>query len=148
MNPVIISRPLNSFDVGQLDAAIYVINTNLSAPEFDAVFRDAINDYIAGRDEFEPAVQRTLGVVQKCVEESPEHVAALEAFGVEYNKQMAFEDVNKIFEHEGQKILLTNFIENYQTPTDFDVMSLQDWLKMKEEETTSRFSDEISHFID
>ena len=61
---------------------------------------------------------------------------------------MAFEDVNKIFEHEGQKILLTNFIENYQTPTDFDVMSLQDWLKMKEEETTSRFSDEISHFID
>lgn len=70
MNPVIISRPLNSFDVGQLDAAIYVINTNLSAPEFDAVFRDAINDYIAGRDEFEPAVQRTLAVVQKCVEES------------------------------------------------------------------------------
>jgi hypothetical protein len=142
MNPVIISRPLNSFDVGQLDAAIYVINTNLSAPEFDAVFRDAINDYIAGRAEFEPAVQRTLAAAQQCVEDSPEHVAALDLFMVEHDKQTAFEDNNKIFEHSGQKILLTKFIENYTLPTDFDVMSLQDWLKMKEEETTSRFSDE------
>lgn len=140
MNPVIINSPLNSYDVGQRDAAISVINTNLTAPEFDAVFRDAINDYLEGWLSFEPAVQRTLAAAQAVEEDTPEHEAALLVFNDEFVKQQEFGEANQIFEHEGQKLLLTAFIENEKMPADFSVMSLAEWLEMKTEETTTGFT--------
>lgn len=140
MNPVIINSPLNSYDVGQRDAAISVINTNLTAPEFDAVFRDAINDYLEGWLSFEPAVQRTLAAAQAVEEDTPEHEAALLVFNDEFVKQREFGEANQIFEHEGQKLLLTAFIENEKMPAEFSVMSLAEWLEMKTEETTTGFT--------
>jgi hypothetical protein len=141
MNPVIINSPLNSYDVGQRDAAISVINTNLTAPEFDAVFRDAINDYLEGWLSFEPEVQRTLSIAQS-VENTDSHTVALTVFNNAFMKQEAFGDANKVFEHEGQKLLLTHFIENEKLPADFSVMSLTEWLEMKTEETTTGFQPE------
>lgn len=140
MNPVIISRPLHSYDVGLLDAAISVINTNLSASEFDAVFRDAISDYIEGWKAFEPEVQRKLAVSQTFEDETPEYEEAITIFSEEFEKQMAFGNANKVFEHEGQKVLLTQFIDNESTPAEFSVMSLSEWLEMKTSETTTGFT--------
>lgn len=140
MNPVIISLPLNSYDVGPLDASIFVINTKLSAPEFEAVFRKAIHTYLEGWLAFEPAVQRTLEAVQAVEEETPEHEAALVVFNDEYVKQEEFGKANKVFEHEGQKVLLTRFIENDKFPAEFSVLSLAEWLELKNTETTTGFA--------
>lgn len=140
MNQVIINRPLTSYEVGQLDASISVINTNLLAHEFDVIFRNAINNYITGWGAFAPDVQRTLDAIEQYEDETPEYLAALDAFMIENDKQTKFVDENKVFEHEGQKILLTQFIDNDTIVTAFSVMSLQDWLKMKSEETTTHFS--------
>lgn len=140
MNPVIISLPLNSYDVGPLDASIAVINTTLSAPEFDAVFRDAIHTYLEGWLEFEPTVQRLLAETEKFEYETAEHNEALEVFNVEFVKQRDFGEANQVFEHEGQKLLLTRFIENEKNPAEFSVMSLAEWLQMKNTETTTGFT--------
>lgn len=139
MNPVIISRPLDSYEVGQNDAAVLVINTVLTAPEFDVVFRKAIDDYMKGWAVFEPEVQSNLAEIDKFEYDSPEHIAAMDAFNVEYQKQLAFVEANKVFEYEGQKILLTDFLLNNEEVSKFAVMSLSDWLAMKTEEVTSRF---------
>lgn len=140
MNPVIISLPLMSYDVGVLDASIAVINTTLSAPEFDVLFRDALHTYIEGWMEFEPAVQRLLAETEKFEYETPEHNEALEVFNVEFVKQREFGEANQVFEHEGQKLLLTRFIENQQAPAEFSIMSLAEWLQMKNTETTTGFT--------
>lgn len=139
MNQVIVSLPRNSFEFSQNSDAIFVITTPLSAPEFDAVLHDAINDYLEGWKSFEPAVQSKLAAVQECEFESPEHEAATAVFHEEFVKQQAFGDANKVFEHEGHKLLLTDFIENESTPEVFSVMSLADWLAMKHEESTTGF---------
>lgn len=140
MNTIIIHRPLNSYDVGQLDAAISVINTTLSAPEFDAVIRDAINDYLEGWSASEDEVQRTLAEANKFEFDSTEYQAGLIVFKVEFDKQQEFEETYKVFEHNDQKLLLTNLIENQKFPTTFSVMSLAEWLEMKTEETTTGFT--------
>lgn len=140
MNPVIISLPLNSYDVAPLNASITVVNTTLSAPEFDAVFRDAIHTYLEGWMEIEPTVQRLLAETEKFEYETPEYNEALEVFNVEFVKQREFGEANQVFEHEGQKLLLTRFIENEQNPAEFSVMSLVEWLQIKNEETTVGFS--------
>lgn len=139
MNPVIITRPLDSYEVDQNDAAVLVINTVLTAPEFDVVLRKAIDDYMKGWTVFEPEVQSKLAEIDKFEYDSPEHISAMDAFNVEYQKQLAFTDANKVFEYEGQKILLTSFIFNDEEVAKFSVMSLPDWLTMKNEEVTSRF---------
>jgi len=139
MNPVIISRPLDSYEVGQNDAAVSVINTTLSAPEFDVVLRDAISAYMTGWASFEPEVQRTLAELDNFVSETPEHEAALQVFDAEYQKQLAFIEANKVFEYEGQKLLLTDFIFNDKDVVEFKVMALPDWLAMKTVEVTSGF---------
>lgn len=139
MNPVIISRPLDSYEVAKNDAAVSVINTALSAPEFDAVLREAIAAYMKGWASFEPDVQRTLAVIDQHEYDTPEHSAAMDAFNVEYKKQEAFVDANKVFEYEGQKLLLTDFIFNDEDVAKFEVMSLTDWLAMKTVEVTSGF---------
>jgi len=140
MNPVIISLPLNSYDVAPLNASITVVNTTLSAIEFYAVFRDAIHTYLEGWMEFEPTVQRLLAETEKFEYETPEYNEALEVFNVEFVKQREFGEANQVFEHEGQKLLLTRFIENEQNPAEFSVMNLVDWLQMKNKETTLGFS--------
>jgi hypothetical protein len=141
MNQIIVTRPLNSYEVGEHDAAVHVINTELSAPEFDAVFRDAINNYIEGYGSFDETINRLLQAAQNA-EDTAEHVVALDSFNVEFEKQQAFVAAHKVFEHNGQKIVLPAFTENDKIPTEFEVMFLSEWLEMKTEETTTGFKSE------
>lgn len=140
MNQIIISRPLNSMDVGDLDAAVYVVNTSLSATDFEVVFRKAINDYIVGYMSFDDAVNKALEIHQNTVEGTPEFDETQASFNVEYLKQDAFAVENKIFVHGEHKIRLEHFID-YKNVAPFSIYTLDQWLIQKLAESSTNFSE-------
>lgn len=149
MNKVVISRSMNSRDLGKINTAFYVVNTPLSVSEFDSLFRKVITTYLAGWQACSAIITQKMELSWASAEHEDKfkQAEAGNAYMEAVKNQEQFIADNKIFEYEGQKILLTLFIENktffihdaYEL-ADFTVLSLDDWATMKQQEATTGFT--------
>jgi hypothetical protein len=149
MNKVVISRSMNSRDLGKINTAFYVVSTPLSVSEFDSLFRKAITSYLDGWKACSVIITQKMELSWASAEhdDKVKQTEAGNAYIGAIKSQEQFIADNKIFEYEGQKILLTLFIENktffvhdaYE-PADFTVLSVEDWAEMKLQETTTGFT--------
>lgn len=149
MNKVVISRSMHSRDLGKINTAFYVVNTPLSVSEFDSLFRKAITAYLDGWKSFSAIITQKMELSWASAEhdDKVKQTEAGNAYMGAIKSQEQFIADNKIFEYEGQKLLLTLFIENktffshdaYEL-ADFTVLSVEDWAEMKLQETTTGFN--------
>lgn len=145
MNKIVISRPVISTDIGKIDAAFYVVNTPLSVSEFDTLFRQSINEYLAGWKSFVPMINEALEASWEVSENDYKKVE--QSYMDAIKSQENYVAQNKIFEHAGQKLLLKLFIINetifdpygYKL-AEFSILSLDEWAAVKMLETTTGFT--------
>lgn len=147
MNKLVISTPINSYDVSGDQHYIIVVNSELSADEFKKLFTKSVEQFIVEMSNFEleKDVAMTASVKQhetngprskpykNAVKELEFRLKAIQDFGRD----------NDFFEHNGTKIS-KSFFYDPQGLIEFSVLSLEDWFESKKAAGNtiySRFAD-------
>lgn len=135
MNHIIISMPIHSNDVSKTDSSIFVVKSSMSVIEFDLFFRESIYAYIKGWELTNVAVQKTHKILNPLEEGLLGYDKALADFTDAWSIQQDYIQHHHIFEHAGYQLSIPLFITADVNVAEFKIMSLSDWLFMKETET-------------
>lgn len=147
MNKLVISTPINSYDVSGDQHYIIVVDSELSANEFKQLFVKSVEQFIIEMQNFELEKDEAMSAVNKqdkltgprskpyknAVKELEFRLKAIQDFGRD----------NDAFEHNGSTIN-KSFFYDPQGVIEFSVLSLEDWFESKKAAGNtiySRFAD-------
>lgn len=132
---IVISMPLNSYEVRETDASVFILDIqDQTLEDFKKEFYKALNNYIAGFEPLNKAVNEKNEIFLKLEESSPSYNMAMEEFLKEFDAVQEYKENNMIFEKNGAYLNLEYFLLNNQTIEPFEIMSLEDWVEKKTKE--------------
>lgn len=132
---IVISMSLNSYEVRETDASVFILDIqDQTLEDFKKEFYKALNNYIAGFEPLNKAVNEKNEIFLKLEESSPSYNMAMEEFLKEFEAVQEYKENNMIFEKNGAYLNLEYFLLNNQTIEPFEIMSLEDWVEKKTKE--------------
>lgn len=143
MNQIVITKPSNSFDANRLDALVYVISSDLSVADFKEHFIINVKDYLETGKTIDIALERVTTILNSLVEDSPEYNLQMEQFQALFTEDVYHKGQSSFFVHNDFKVIMTDFVDNDVFDEQTQIMSLEDWVSLKNNESKSLQPEEM-----
>lgn len=132
---IIISMPLNSYDVRETDASVFLLDIQEQTVEdFKKEFNQALVNYINGFEPLNQTMNEKNEVFLELEEDSPAYNMAMEEFLKDFEAVQEYKENNMVFEKNGSYLNLEYFLLNNQSIESFEILSLEDWVEKKTKE--------------